>query len=86
MAARARTLCLGDLARAAGAQDVAPLPFLALVEDWYRLRKGRALALAHIPADRLARYRALAAAFAARTWPEASPEAWIAGFLRMLTT
>ncbi len=86
MAARARTLCLGDLARAAGAQDAGPLPFLALVEDWYRLRKGRALALAHIPADRLARYRALAAAFAARTWPEASPEAWIAGFLRMLTT
>lgn len=84
MAERARTLGLDDLARAAGAGDAGPLPFLALVEDWYRLRKGRDLARARIPADRLARYRALAAAFAARSWEPGSAEAWIAGFLRML--
>src|SRR5690606_18165810 len=86
MAARARCLCLGELARVAGAADVTPLPFLTLVEDWYRLRKGRELALAVIPGDRLGRYRALAAAFAARRWPEGGTEAWIAGFLRMLVS
>jgi hypothetical protein len=86
MAARARMICVGDLARVAGAADTSPLPFAVLVADWYRLRKGRELAHRHIPAARLARYRDLAAAFSGRAWPEASAEAWIAGFLRMLAS
>ena len=49
------------------------VPSMTLVEDWYRLRKGRDLAHPFIPAPRLAAWRALAAACAARDWPEGSP-------------
>jgi 3',5'-cyclic AMP phosphodiesterase CpdA len=82
MAAEARRLDIADLAARAGVGGIEPLPVLALVEDWYRLRKGRDLA--RIPPARLATWRALAAAYGARAWAEGSVEAWIAGFLRML--
>ena len=63
---------------------MAPTPFLTLAADWYRLRKGRDLAHPFIPAPRLAAWRALAAACAARDWPEGSLDAWLAGLFRMM--
>jgi 3',5'-cyclic AMP phosphodiesterase CpdA len=79
----ARGLDLADLGAMAGAA-AEPLPFLTLVADWYRLRKGGELALPCIPTQRLRPYAALDRAFAARGWQEGSREAWFAGFLRML--
>ena len=63
-----------------------PLPFLAAVEDWYRLLKGGELALPLISLARLGAYRSLAAAFAAHDWPEGSTKAWLAGWFRVLRT
>lgn len=83
IAAQVDALDLADLAARAGTV-AEPWPFRTLVEDWYRLRKGRDLARPHVPDARLAAYRTLAAAYAARRWPRGSLEAWIAGFLRML--
>jgi 3',5'-cyclic AMP phosphodiesterase CpdA len=61
-----------------------PLPFRAMIEDWYRLRKAGELALPLIPPQRLGLYLGLATGFAARDWPDGSQEAWLAGFFRML--
>ncbi len=59
-------------------------PFLEMVVDWYRLRKGRDLALDFIAPERLAAYRRLADTFAAGSWPETSVQARLACFLRMM--
>jgi hypothetical protein len=90
LAALVNRLGLGDLYRLAGADGEMPpadgaLSFLDLVEDWYRLKKGRGLALDFIPPGRLAAWRSLADRFGARRWPDGSLEARIACLMRMMT-
>jgi len=67
----ASSIDLAELARMAGVETEA-LPFLVMVEDWYRLRQGGELALPLITPERLGLYSTLDAAFAARNWPEGS--------------
>jgi 3',5'-cyclic AMP phosphodiesterase CpdA len=55
-----------------------------LVQDWYRLRKGRDLARRGIDATRLSTYRALAALFAAGSWPAESAQARIGALLQIM--
>jgi len=64
--------------------SVLTLPFIEMVADWYRLRKGRQLALDEIPDERLAAYRTLMSRYAAGAWEPASIQFRLAGFLRML--
>ena len=45
---------------------LAGLRALAFLEDWYRLKMGSDIALAALPADRLAAYRLVAGLYAAR--------------------
>jgi 3',5'-cyclic AMP phosphodiesterase CpdA len=78
---------LGALAQLAGgvlAPDMAALPFMAAVVDWYKLRKASDLALADIGATRLAAYADLAALFATRDWPEGSVERQLGRFFGMM--
>lgn len=97
LAALVPLLTLADLDRLAGIAaplapgDVAPrasgapaLPFFDLVVDWYRLRKGRHIALDFIAPERLDAYRALAARYRAGHWPATSVQARIASFLAIL--
>lgn len=89
-------LTVGDLFGLAGADagtgthsralsdDVLSLPFIDMVADWYRLRKGRHLALDEIPDNRLAAYRALMSRYAAGSWEPTTIQFRLAGFLRML--
>ncbi|EIM26302.1 metallophosphoesterase family protein [Microvirga lotononidis] len=64
--------------------DIHSLPFFELVVDWYRLRKGKELALEHIPRERLAVYRALVSRYAARSWESGSLQSDLAAFMSML--
>ncbi|RDI50262.1 metallophosphoesterase family protein [Microvirga subterranea] len=92
----AMRLTVGDLFRLAGAdagtgtnsralpESVLSLPFIEMVADWYRLRKGRQLALDGISDERLADYRTLTARYAAGSWEPTSIQFRLAGFLRML--
>lgn len=66
------------------AADERALPFFELVVDWYRLRKGRHVALDFIAPERLDAYRALAARYRSGTWPANSVQARIASFLAIL--
>lgn len=67
------------------AQDWRVLPFFEMVVDWYRLRKGREVALDFIEPARIVAYRHLAALFAAGSWPEGCLQDRLASFMRMLT-
>ncbi|WP_336813276.1 metallophosphoesterase family protein [Bosea sp. MMO-172] len=97
LAALVPRLTLADLDRLAGiaaplapadvmpeAADPEALPFFELVVDWYRLRKGRHVALDFIAPERLDAYRALAARYRAGHWPATSVQARIASFLAIL--
>jgi 3',5'-cyclic AMP phosphodiesterase CpdA len=97
LAALVPCLTLADLDRLAGiATPLAPadvtsmaaegqaLPFFELVVDWYRLRKGRHIALDFIAPERLDAYRALATRYRAGNWPATSVQARIASFLAIL--
>lgn len=66
------------------AADERALPFFELVVDWYRLRKGRHVALDFIAPERLDAYRALAARYRSGTWPANSVQARFARFLAIL--
>ena len=91
LAGTAAPLTAGDalpfLATAAEAntQDWRALPFFEMVVDWYRLRKGREVALDFIDPKRIAAYRHLAGRFAAGSWPEGCLQDRLASFMRMLT-
>lgn len=72
--------------RDAGAMPAwAAIPFFEMVVDWYRLRKGREVALDFIASDRLATYRAIAKRYAAGSWPQGSLQDRFASFMRMMT-
>ncbi|MEO5325389.1 metallophosphoesterase [Mesorhizobium sp. CC13] len=73
---------LASLPRRAGA-DWQELPFFEMIVDWYRLRKGREVALDFIEPERLAAYRLLAARFAAGAWPAGCLQDRLASFMRM---
>ncbi|KAB0267450.1 metallophosphoesterase family protein [Microvirga brassicacearum] len=60
------------------------VPFMDLMVDWYRLRKGREIAFDFIPADRLEAYRVLARRYAAGSWTASSAQARLASFLSIL--
>ncbi|KFC66679.1 Calcineurin-like phosphoesterase [Devosia sp. LC5] len=78
---------LGAVARLAGgmlAPDMAKLPFMTAVVDWYKLRKASDLALGEIGAARLEAYAKLAALFGARSWPEESSERQLGRFFGMM--
>lgn len=60
------------------------LSFLEMVVDWYRLRKGREIALDFIEPERIAAYRRLAQRFALAAWPQGCLQDRIASFLRMM--
>lgn len=74
---------LASLPRRPGA-DWRELPFFELIVDWYRLRKGREVALDFIEPARIATYRRLAARFAAGRWPAGCLQDRQASFMRML--
>ncbi len=97
LAALVPQLTLADLDRLAGVaaplapDDVTPeatsaeaLPFFDLVVDWYRLRKGRHVALDFVAPERLEAYRKLAAHYRAGDWAATSVQARIASFLAIL--
>lgn len=97
LAALVPRLTLGDLDRLAEVAtpltpaDVEPmasgepaLPFFELVVDWYRLRKGRHVALDFIAPERLDVYRGLAARYRTGNWPATSVQARIASFFAIL--
>jgi len=58
--------------------------FFDLVVDWYRLRKGRHLAMPFIAEGRLAAYERLSRQFAAGLWEAGTVQARLAALLRML--
>lgn len=60
------------------------LPFFEMVVDWYRLRKGREIALDFIAPERIAAYRHLAMRFKAGGWPDGSLQDRLAAFMRMM--
>lgn len=60
------------------------LPFFEMIVDWYRLRKGREIALDFIEAERIAAYRQLAERYAIGAWPQGSLQDRIAAFMRMM--
>lgn len=64
--------------------DVLSLPLIEMVVDWYRLRKGRHLALDHIPSERAAVYRALISRYATQPWRSGTLQFHLAAFMRML--
>lgn len=64
--------------------ELADLPFMQVIIDWYRLRKASDLALVDIDPKRLAAYAELVTLFTARDWPEGSIEQQLAIFARML--
>lgn len=68
----------------ADAREWHALPFFEMIVDWYRLRKGRELALDFIDPARIAAYRELAARFAAGSWPAGCLQDRLASFMRML--
>jgi 3',5'-cyclic AMP phosphodiesterase CpdA len=91
LADTAEALAPADVSATAGAATSggAPaewqaIPAFDMVVDWYRLRNGRHIALDDIPSDRLAAYRRLGARFLAGSWPEASVQAQLARFFRIL--
>ncbi|MCB8822241.1 metallophosphoesterase family protein [Microvirga rosea] len=60
------------------------LPFLEMVADWYRIRKGRRLALDEIADERIEIYQALISRYAAKSWGPTTLQFRIAGLTRML--
>jgi 3',5'-cyclic AMP phosphodiesterase CpdA len=72
--------------------DLSPIPgwenlsFMMLVVDWYRLRKGREIALDFISPPRLAAYRALAMRYAEGSWAPSSLQARIASFFAIFNS
>lgn len=63
---------------------LAALPFFEVVVDWYRLRKGREIALDFIDANRIAAYRQTAQRYAAGSWPRGSVQDRLSSFMRMM--
>ncbi|GAA2856800.1 3',5'-cyclic AMP phosphodiesterase CpdA [Aminobacter niigataensis] len=66
------------------APDWQGLPLFEMVVDWYRLRKGREVALDFIDPARIAAYRHLAGRFAAGAWPEGCLQDRLASFMQMM--
>lgn len=60
------------------------IPFFDMVVDWYRLRKGREVALDFIAAERLQTYRSIARRYAAGAWLQGSVQDRFASFMRMM--
>ncbi|HTN61277.1 MAG TPA: hypothetical protein VL147_06930, partial [Devosia sp.] len=83
---------LADLAQSAPIACAAVEPVLQgdqltlqdLAIDWYAIRKGADLALAAIPAQRLACYRSLIDAYGKRDWPADSLQGRLAALLTIL--
>lgn len=81
---------IGDIARrltdtvpqAVG--ELSDLPFLAVIVDWYRLRKASDLALVDLDPLRQRAYAELVALSAAKAWPERSIEAQLELFFKLL--
>jgi 3',5'-cyclic AMP phosphodiesterase CpdA len=68
-----------------GPAGMGDVPFMEMVADWYRLRKGRALAFDFIARERLPLYRSLADRYRNRDWPEGTLQSLVASFARMFT-
>ncbi|PWK64971.1 metallophosphoesterase [Aminobacter sp. AP02] len=67
-----------------GVGAMAALQFFEMVVDWYRLRKGREIALDFIDPARISAYRQTAQRYAAGSWPDGSLQGRLAAFMRML--
>ncbi|WP_439500926.1 metallophosphoesterase family protein [Aminobacter ciceronei] len=63
---------------------MAALPLFEVIVDWYRLRKGREIALDFIDPARIAAYRLTAQRYAAGSWPRGSLQDRFGSFLRMM--
>lgn len=74
------------IGREKGEKDgaMATLPFFEMIVDWYRLRKGREIALDFIDANRIAAYRQTAQRYAAGSWPQGSLQDRLGSFMRMM--
>jgi 3',5'-cyclic AMP phosphodiesterase CpdA len=85
-AAISRPLTVADAGAIIGrAQDgAAALPLFEVIVDWYRLRKGREVALDFIDPARIAAYRLTAQRYAAGSWPRGSLQDRLASFMRMM--
>ena len=67
-----------------GTGAMGAFPFFEVIVDWYRLRKGREIALDFIDAGRIAAYRLTAQRYASGSWPLGSLQDRIASFMRMM--
>lgn len=82
---------IGDIARrvtdivSPAIAELDDLPFLALIVDWYRLRKASDLALLDLDPARLAAYAELMTLYTASDWPEASIDAQLALFFKIMS-
>jgi 3',5'-cyclic AMP phosphodiesterase CpdA len=65
-------------------EEMGRMTFFDMVVDWYRLRKGRHLALDHIAADRLAVYRTLARRYSDGSFDRGSLQERLASFFRIM--
>lgn len=88
-AATTRPLTIGDAGAIIGrGQDgagaMAALPLFEVIVDWYRLRKGREIALDFIDPARIAAYRVTAQRYAAGSWPQGSLQDRFGSFMRMM--
>ncbi|MBT1157471.1 metallophosphoesterase [Aminobacter anthyllidis] len=76
------TAIVGREQDGAGAMDA--LPLFEVIVDWYRLRKGREIALDFIDPARIAAYRLTAQRYAAGSWPQGSLQDRLGSFMRMM--
>lgn len=63
---------------------MAALALFEVIVDWYRLRKGREVALDFIDPARIAAYRLTAQRYAAGSWPQGSLQDRFGSFMRMM--
>lgn len=88
-AGTSRALSVADAATGSVAADsagaLADLPFFEMVVDWYRLRKGREVALDFIAPERIMAYRQLARRYADGDWPQGCLQDRLASFMRMMS-
>lgn len=88
-AGTSRALSVADAATGSVAADsagaLADLPFFEMVVDWYRLRKGREVALDFIAPERIMAYRQLARRYADGAWPQGCLQDRLASFMRMMS-
>ncbi|WP_162783765.1 metallophosphoesterase family protein [Devosia naphthalenivorans] len=86
LACQVRSLTLMDVASAVGVElnSVPNVPFQDVLADWYRLRRGGALALEYVEPRRLSLYRSLVRLYATHSFPMRSTGSALQAFMVML--